>query len=90
MFEKQSFKTLLQLCNQETMSMLFKKDALSRQLRDVFLFHQDLLQGQPLAEAPAVLYTLLVMLPKDSVQPDTLQSTVPFQYTLLLLTNYKR
>jgi hypothetical protein len=58
MMEKESFRRLLRLCNQETTSMLVKEDALSRHLRDVFLFHQELLQSKLLAEAPAVAYTL--------------------------------
>lgn len=58
MIGKKSFSTLLRLCNQETTSMLVKEDAMSCHLRDVFLFHQEHLQDQLLAQAPAVAYTL--------------------------------
>lgn len=40
MSEKKSFNTLLRLCDQETTSMIVKEDAISWNLRDIFLFHQ--------------------------------------------------
>lgn len=66
MIEEEYFKTLLQLCNQETESMLVQEDALSHHLRDVFLYHQEHLQEKLLAKAPAVAYTLNVLTSPNS------------------------